>query len=295
MSAQPRVAAPLGAAQVEAYRQQGYLLVEDVIPPEAIATAQRTTAELIEASRALQRSDDVYDLEESHSAERPRVRRIKQPHKVHASYRAVAEHPQLLDIVEQLIGPDIRLLLGKLNRKPPEGGEAVEWHQDWAFYPHTNDDHVIVGIMLEDCVAENGPLMMIPGSHLGPTHDHTVDGYFCGAMDLAACGVDGSQAVALTGPAGAITLHHVRTIHGSRPNLSSRSRHLMLFSYAAADSFPLARAYDGNSFADNIVRGRATTTARLRDLPVRMPYPPAPSGEGSIFERQRLARGRSFG
>jgi phytanoyl-CoA hydroxylase len=285
----------LTAEAIARYRAQGYLLVENAIPPDVVAQAQRTTDEMIEASRALHRSDEVYDLEDTHAPHRPRVRRIKQPHKVHESYRAIGEHPHILDIVEQLVGPDIRLLLGKLNRKPPEGGEAVEWHQDWAFYPHTNDDHVIVGVMLEDCVEENGPLMVIPGSHTGPIHDHTVDGYFCGAMDLEACGVDAAKAVALTGRAGSITLHHVRTIHGSRPNLSPRSRHLMLFSYAAADSFPLAKAYDGGSFADNIVRGRATTIARMKELPVRMPYPPAPSGDGSIFERQRMARGRSFG
>ena len=43
-------------------------------------------------------------------------------------------------------------------------GSLVEWHQDFAFYPHTNDD-LIIGIYLEDCYEQNGPLKIIKGSH----------------------------------------------------------------------------------------------------------------------------------
>ena len=56
----------------------------------------------------------------------------------------------------------------KINIKAPEYGAAVEWHQDWAFYPHTNDDLLAIGVALDDCEEENGPLMVIPGSHKGP-------------------------------------------------------------------------------------------------------------------------------
>ena len=62
-------------------------------------------------------------------------------------------------------------------------GAAIEWHQDWAFYPHTNDDLAAVGVMFDDMEIENGPLMIIPGSHRGPIFDHHADGVFCGAMD----------------------------------------------------------------------------------------------------------------
>ena len=50
--------------------------------------------------------------------------------------------------------------MGKLNFKLPnkKKGSEVGWHQDWAFYPHTNDDLVTVGIYLDDCTEKNGPL-----------------------------------------------------------------------------------------------------------------------------------------
>ena len=43
----------------------------------------------------------------------------------------------------------------------------------------------------------------------------------------------------LTGPAGSMSFHHVRTLHGSAQNTSSRDRHLLLYEYAAADAWPL--------------------------------------------------------
>ena len=66
-------------------------------------------------------------------------------------------------------GPTVRLQTTKLNTKAPGGGAAVEWHQDWAFYPHTNDDLLAIGLILADVDEANGPLMVIPGSHKGPT------------------------------------------------------------------------------------------------------------------------------
>src|SRR5439155_1087379 len=74
----------------------------------------------------------------------------------------------------------------KLNMKSAGYGAPVEWHQDWAFYPHTNDDLAAVGIMLDDCEMDNGPMLVVPGSHNGPVYDHHgPDGRFCGAMDPA--------------------------------------------------------------------------------------------------------------
>ena len=58
-----------------------------------------------------------------------------------------------------------------------------------------------VGVMLDDCRMENGPLLLLPGSHKGAVYDHHSDGFFCGAMDPADCDVDFGKAVASTGPA----------------------------------------------------------------------------------------------
>ena len=52
-----------------------------------------------------------------------------------------------------LLGPNLRYHNNKLNMKNPANGSAVQWHQDWAFYPHTNDSILEVGIALDDMTA----------------------------------------------------------------------------------------------------------------------------------------------
>ena len=104
---------------------------------------------------------DVFDLDDGHAPERPRVRRIKAPDRQHPAYAALMRSSTVLDVVADLIGPNIRFDHAKLNCKPAGGG-AIEWRQDWAFYPQTNDDMLAVSVMLDDCEADNGPLHVIP-------------------------------------------------------------------------------------------------------------------------------------
>ena len=285
----------LTASQIEFYHEKGYVVVPDVILQPWLAKARDTLADLIERSRDVSASNSVYDLEDAHSQSNPRVRRIKDPHINGAIYGEMLTSARIMDLVVQLIGPNLRMDHSKLNIKPARGGEPVEWHQDWAFYPHTNDDILEVGVMIEDCTQENGPMLMISGSHRGPVYDHHYQGYFAGAMDPAAAGLDVANAAPIIGKAGAISLHHVRTVHGSRANLSNRDRPLLLFGYRAADAWPLRSDWfkDLESFNAQMVRGEPTLQPRLRDVPVRMPYPPSPH-QGSIFENQRLVQGRSF-
>ena len=285
----------LNTDQIETYRKDGYLVVPDVIAPAQIARAREKLAELIEASRRVSESNSIYDLEDSHTPQNPRVRRIKDPHVLDPVFASLLRAPEILDIVAQLIGQDLRMEHTKLNIKPARGGEPVEWHQDWAFYPYTNDDILEVGVMIEDCTLANGPLLVLPGSHRGSVFDHHHQGYFSGAIDPSAPGLNIRKAVAITGKAGTISLHHVRTVHGSRENLSESDRPMLLLGYCSADAWPLrSDAFkDLDSFNARMLRGKPTLEPRLRGVPVRMPYPPAPH-QGSIFENQKLVKGRSF-
>jgi ectoine hydroxylase-related dioxygenase (phytanoyl-CoA dioxygenase family) len=193
-----------------------------------------------------------------------------------------------------LLGPNLRLHGSKLNMKSAGYGAPVEWHQDWAFYPHTNDDVLATGILLDDCDIENGPMLMIPGSHRGPLYDHHSDGAFCGAITGELNQIDFGKAVPLTGKAGSMSIHHARTLHGSAQNTSTKPRRLLLFEYAAADAWPLMGVPDFAEFNSRIVLGEPTVQPRVRPAPVRIPLPPA-SSQGSIYENQRGAKVRYFG
>jgi ectoine hydroxylase-related dioxygenase (phytanoyl-CoA dioxygenase family) len=231
----------------------------------------------------------VFDLEPEHSPSRPLVRRLKQPVRQHPAFDAVMRSAPVLDIVAALIGSDVRYHSSKLNMKVADGGSPVEWHQDFAFQPHTNDDLCVCGIAIDDADEENGCLLVAPGSHRGPILEHhDADGQFVGAADPSL--VPASVPVPLK--AGAMSVHHTRLLHASGPNRSGRQRRLLLIQYGAADSFPLTyspmiNAPDFAEFDSRIVRGRGTTVARLGEaLTVRLPR--LAKGEyNSIFDQQR--------
>ena len=284
----------ISAEHVQFYRDNGYIVVPDLVDAATLAELRRAVAGHVERARTVSRHDDVYDLEPSHRPDRPRVRRIKKPHALDAVFDRVMRSEAILAVTRQLIGPAVRLYGSKLNIKAPEYGSPVEWHQDWAFYPHTNDDVLAVGVMLDDMRLENGPLLVMPGSHKGPTWDHHADGYFCGAIDPDACPLDFSQAVPLTGRAGSCSFHHVRLVHGSAQNTSALPRQLLLYEFAAADAWPLVTGVsDLAAFDAKLLCGAPTVEARVVAAPVRMPLPPA-RGQGSIYENQTGSRKRYF-
>jgi len=284
----------ISQADVAFYREHGYVVVPDLVEPAMLARLQRVIDGFVERARAVGANDDVYDLEPSHRPDRPRVRRLKKPHALDPAFDELMRSEPILSVSRQLLGPAVRLYGSKLNIKAPEYGSPVEWHQDWAFYPHTNDDVLAVGVMLNDCQRENGPLMVMPGSHQGPTWDHHADGYFCGAIDPHACPLDFSKAVALTGRAGACSFHHVRLVHGSAQNTSALPRQLLLYELAAADAWPLVTGVkDLAEFDSRMLCGTPSIEPRIVACPVRMPLPPA-LGQGSIYENQFGSRRRYF-
>ncbi len=285
--------ARLTKAEIEQYRELGYLVVPDVFDAGLLAEIRRTVDAIIADAGKVTTHTDVYDLEESHTQQAPRVRRIKTPHKHFPFFAELTRNPRITSILAQLIGENIRLHGAKLNMKSAGYGAAVEWHQDWAFYPHTNDDVLATGLYLDDCDMANGPLLVVPGTHKGPVYDHHADGYFVGAMAPEIEGLDYAEAVPLTGKAGSMTIHHARLVHGSALNTSSKPRRLLLHEYTAADAWPLMGVANFDEFNGRMVLGKPTIEPRLTGVPVRMPLPPAPF-QGSIYENQRAAAKRFF-
>ena len=286
----------LTANQISRYRRDGFLVVEGVLSAAEIAELRRVTDALVEQARTVTAHTSVYDLEPSHSSAEPRVRRIKQPHTVDPVFDRTMRHPRIVAMLRDLLGPAVRWDESKLNMKSPGYGAAVEWHQDWAFYPQTNDDLCAVGIMIDDCAMENGPLLLIPGSHRGPVYDHHIDGHFAGAMDPAKCDIDFKSAVPCFGPAGSISIHHVRAVHGSAVNTSAKSRRLLLYQYCAADAWPLTKQpADWDAFKSRLLCGNPDFVApRVTNVPVRLPLPP-PKRPGSIYETQQELKNSYFG
>ena len=162
-------------------------------------------------------------------------------------------------------------------------GSAVEWHQDWAFHPHTDDDYLTVGLAIDGMTVQNGALMVIPGSHRGRIYDHHQNGCIVGAVTEAEFGQ--SAAVPIEVQAGGIAIHHVRMLHASAPNTDNQARLLFLIDYCAADAWPLMSTPDWADLTAAVLRGEPTQEPRMVAAPVRIPLPG--SSDGVIYELQR--------
>lgn len=287
----------LSPTHVDSYRDTGCLVLENRVPMPVIEAIRAEIARFEEEAGELTASNDRLDLEDSHRPGAPRLRRIKLPHRISPPVDALMRSDTILAPVRDLIGPDLRLHTTKLNMKSAGHGAAIEWHQDFAFYPHTNDDVLAVGVMIDDMAPENGPLMVFPGTHKGPVFDHHQDGVFVGAMSLEKSGLDLADAVQLTGPAGTISIHHARIVHGSALNRSSRDRRVLFYEVMAADAFPImggmTRFDSLDDYNARMLCGSPTLEPRLTSVPIRIPQP-KPDAAGSIYEIQSGLRDRAF-
>src|SRR5579863_4547423 len=280
-------------SMVQAYERDGVIIVPEVLDTDTLQRVRNVIAELVAGAADVTEPTDIYDLEPGHTRETPRVRRIKTPHRVHPIFDEIVRSQPVVEILTQLLGPGLRLHGSKLNMKSAQYGSPVEWHQDWAFYPHTNDDILAIGVLLDDCDLENGPMLVTPGTHRGPVWSHHGDdGRFIWLIDPDLIRDEIARAVPCVGPAGSMSFHHVRALHGSALNTSDRPRNLILYEVAASDAWPLMGVKDFDEFNSRLLTGPSTATPRLTDVPVRMPLPP-PARQGSIYETQSASR-KSF-
>ncbi|REE80962.1 phytanoyl-CoA dioxygenase PhyH [Paenibacillus taihuensis] len=220
----------LSPQQIEDYNKDGFLFMDDVLTPEEVE-------ELREACESAQitmlRSQQDYENSTVHSLGITAL---------HPAILRLAKHPAIVQKIIPLIGPNIQLQHSKLATKPPSKGRGIfPWHQDYAFYPHTNSDLLSVMVMLDDATPENGCMSMVKGSHRFGLLSHEKNGSFTPeCQENRYWTSDEYEVVDVTPRAGGISIHHCLTLHGSAANLSGKPRRGIVFSYRADDAYQMA-------------------------------------------------------
>jgi len=274
----------LSPEQRLAYIRDGFIVLPGFLGRDWLDRLREATEGFVEQSRSLSESTPLFDLEEGHSAATPRLRRLVSPADLHPTFWEFVSESVVVDIVDDLIGPDIKFHHSKLNFKAPRGGEEVRWHQDIQFWPHTNYSPLTVGIFLDDVASDMGNVGFIPGSHEGPLYDQYDGDRWIGCLGEQDCeGLDTASAVYPEGPAGTVTVHNCRSVHGSSSNKSDRSRPLLLQTYSAADAFVYTDLVRKSPHGDSLIRGRAARWARHDPRPCQV----GPSRVRTIFEVQQ--------
>ena len=268
--------------QVDAFWRDGYLVVPDAVTPAQLAALRAEIAGWVEASRAHSApfgpptvdGRPRFDMGAEHSAERPALRRINNPSDISDAYREVMLDSRTVDMVADLVGPDVKFHHCKINLKLPGARTEVAYHQDFAYTPHTNDDIVTALLFLDDIDAENGCLTVVPGSHKGPMLSLFDGERFTGAVSADEEKAALARSVACTGKAGSVCLMHTKLLHGSAANASAVSRGLYICVYTAADAVPIARNPMPSLNEGRIVRGQEARFARLSGGLVELPRQP---------------------
>lgn len=279
----------LSQQQVDRYRQDGFLALRNVIGARQLSVLLNELDGWIEESRSHSSNYGEtpdgkarFDLEAGHSAEQPKLRRVSNPVDISKAYREVLWNSAIIDAVTDLVGPDIKFHHSKINIKLPGMQTRVDYHQDHAFDPHTNDDSATASLLLDDMTEDNGCLRVVPGSH-NERYSHYQNDKFTGAIEPKLTPDFERRSIPILGKAGDVCLMHSRTVHGSPPNRSNKPRRLLICDYRAADAFWLIPPLVLSVHSGRVIRGKPSRVARLVAGSIELP---PPYKEDSFFSVQ---------
>jgi len=236
----------LSSDQIDQFWRDGVLTVPNAVTPPNLAALKRDFEAWVEESRSHTGpyaecidGRPRFDLQPGHTPEKPALRRVQAPTEISEAYFEAMSSSPMVEMIADLIGPDVKLHHTKINSKLPGAATEVKWHQDFCFTPHSNSDVITALLMVDDVTEANGPLEVLAGSHRGDLHPIWQDGTFTGAIDDATAATMQSQSQRCLGPAGSVCLMHTRIAHGSAPNRSADPRTLLICVYSAGDAVPL--------------------------------------------------------
>jgi ectoine hydroxylase-related dioxygenase (phytanoyl-CoA dioxygenase family) len=150
-----------------------------------------------------------------------------------------ARNPNILDLIEQLIGSNIALWNASLFAKPAKVGSKTPWHQDGQYWPIEPLATCTVWIALDDATIENGCLRFLPGSHQNrklESHHHNDGAGLSLPLELDPQHINEADAVSLELKAGQLSLHDVYLKHASDPNRSANPRRGMTLRFMPTTS-----------------------------------------------------------
>lgn len=215
----------LEQAQIDTFHDQGFLRIGKILTDEEILLFQREYD--AEFEKAWQ-SDTLRNLSIDNGSDVGTKRnapqqmlQIMQMCERNIHFRKLIYDSRILDLMTDLIGPNIQLFHDQALFKPAHVGGPVSWHQDNAYWKCRPANLVSCWLTFDDVVRENGAMQLIPGSHLKPVW-HEQNESTNALLDLK--GIDESKAVVVDLPAGGCLFHHCQTLHYTQPNTTGHQR-----------------------------------------------------------------------
>ena len=225
----------LTAEQLAHFDEEGYLFLPSCFLEDEVAVLRDEAAKIYASDRK-----EVW--RERSGAPRTAFA----AHTYNEGFARLGAHPRLIEPVKQLLAEDVYMHQFKVNAKAAFQGELWQWHQDYGTW--ARDDGMPepramnIAVFLDEVMAINGPLMLIPKSHkegtLAAAHDLETTSYPLWTLDeetvtrLAEAG----GIVAPTGPAGSLLMFHGNLVHASPPNITPYPRTIVYLTLCAVSN-----------------------------------------------------------
>jgi phytanoyl-CoA hydroxylase len=220
------------------YQREGFTVVEGLLPAELIESLRNRITD-IGGGRVPEFPAGDIDFEPGDNGHEwsSAVRKINRCAENDTVFRNAASNFRILDIVESLIGGDIKLFGSQCFMKPP-GGIEKPYHQDSAYFTIEPMSLVTCWIALDDVTVENGCMWVIPGSHRGELYDHSQPWDVGGRVDMQVPDdkIDRSCETPITMSAGSCSFHHSMLLHRSGPNQTEGHRRGLAVHYMSSQS-----------------------------------------------------------
>src|SRR5215467_13391433 len=197
-------------AQIDRYNSDGF-----VYPVDAFG-----------AEQAWHYREAMENFEAAQGTEFTKGQNFK-PHLLFTWVDEIVHHPAILDAVEDLIGPNIRLFHLSVWPKDAHDPAFVSWHQDATYFGLEPPLHVTAWVALTDASVATGCMEVIPGSHKGgQLHHHETPSLhnLLSRGQTLSHPLDRSRTVFMPVRAGQFSLHHTHLVHSSGPNRTDGRR-----------------------------------------------------------------------
>lgn len=224
--------------QISDFRSNGVLVIEQLITEGAIQKLRHRVEAIAAGQSAFPRNDMEFEPgKEGHGLSIDYLRKLINCAKNDDVFMEHAKSPMLLDVIESLLGPDIKLLTDQLFMKPP-GGMEKTYHQDSPYFPIRPMELVSSWTALDDVTLDNGCLWVVPGSHLGGALPHSEVWMRGDQEDMRVPDqiIDREVEQPILLKAGDVSFHHGLLLHRSGPNRTSTRRRGLATHYMSAQS-----------------------------------------------------------
>jgi len=225
---------PIDQSFIDTYNKQGFIVLDDVFSPDEVSAYQQEL-ERLRADPEIQQSGEIISEPSSDD-----LRSIFRVHENSPVFKTLAADKRLADLTRYLLDDEVYIHQSRLNYKPGFRGKEFYWHSDFETW-HIEDGMprmraLSMSITLTENFDNNGPLMLIPGSHKHyvvcegetPENHHLASlkkqEYGVPSDDCLKALVEQGDIVSVTGKPGNVTVFDCNTMHGSNGNITPQPR-----------------------------------------------------------------------